>query len=59
VDNLRYLVVKPAYPQSKTQFSALNTPTDPLSMKKYEEHGISKCHESVDEYFERMVRENA
>lgn len=29
------------------------------SMKKYEEHGISKCHESVDEYFERMVKENA
>ncbi|MBF1213437.1 MAG: type II toxin-antitoxin system RelB/DinJ family antitoxin [Fusobacterium periodonticum] len=29
------------------------------SMKKYEEHGISKCDESVDEYFERMVKENA
>ena len=36
MDNLRYLVVKPAYPQNKTQFSALNTPTGPLSMKKYE-----------------------
>ncbi|ERT64410.1 hypothetical protein HMPREF0742_02198 [Rothia aeria F0184] len=36
MDNLGYLVVKPAYPQSKTQFSALNTPTGPISMKKYE-----------------------
>lgn len=29
------------------------------SIRKYENEGITKCSESVDEYFERMVRENA
>lgn len=29
------------------------------SIEKYENKGITKCSESVDEYFERMVRENA
>ena len=29
------------------------------SIEKYENEGITKCSESVDEYFERMVRENA
>ena len=29
------------------------------SIEKYENEGITKCSESVDDYFERMVRENA
>ena len=29
------------------------------SIEKYKNEGITKCSESVDEYFERMVRENA